>query len=72
MFIWFYRQDISTSSTLEVSLVEKEKVISELHVELNNLEMQLSAERDQHLVELKRLNTLVNEKVQSFTCQTQN
>lgn len=57
------RQDISTSSTLEVSLVEKEKVISELHVELNNLEMQLSAERDQHLVELKRLNTLVNEKV---------
>lgn len=57
------RQDISTSSNLEASLIEKEKVISELHVELHNLEMQLSVEREQHLVELKRLNTLVNEKM---------
>ncbi|KAI5082808.1 hypothetical protein GOP47_0002551 [Adiantum capillus-veneris] len=56
------RQEISTS-TLEVSLIEKEKKISELHVELNNLEMQLSIQQDQHLTELKRLNASVNEKV---------
>ncbi|MCO5583112.1 hypothetical protein L7F22_037020 [Adiantum nelumboides] len=51
------------SSTLEASLIEKEKKISELHAELNNLEMQLSLQQDQHLAELKRLNALVIEKM---------
>ncbi|MCO5551843.1 hypothetical protein L7F22_005347 [Adiantum nelumboides] len=51
------------SSTLEASLLEKENKISELHAELNNLEMQLSLQQDQHLAELKRLNALVIEKM---------
>lgn len=59
------RQELSTSS-LEVSLIEKEKKISELHLELNHLEMQLSVQQDEHLTELKRLNALVNEKVSSI------
>ncbi|KAH7365061.1 hypothetical protein KP509_18G007100 [Ceratopteris richardii] len=57
------RQESGTNSTLEASLLEKEKKISELHIELNNLEMQLSVQHEQHLSELKRLNSLVNEKI---------
>lgn len=57
------RQDIDGSNNLEASLTAKEKMISELHVELHNLEILLSTEREQHLVEMKKLNALVNEKM---------
>ncbi len=57
------RQDEEASSNLEASLSAKEKIISELHLELRNVENALSKEREEHLLELKRLNTLVNEKV---------
>jgi homeobox protein cut-like len=57
------RQDEEASSNLEASLSAKEKIISELHLELRNVENALSKEREEHLLESKRLNTLVNEKV---------
>jgi homeobox protein cut-like len=56
------RQDEEASSNLEASLSAKEKIISELHLELRNVENALSKEREEHLLESKRLNTLVNEK----------
>lgn len=48
---------------LENSLSAKEKIISELNTELHNIETTLSNEREYHLNELKKLKTLLNEKV---------
>ncbi|XP_024370891.1 protein CASP isoform X3 [Physcomitrium patens] len=56
------RLNEEASSNLEVSLKAKEKIISELHYELHTIESTLSNEREQHLVEVKRLNALLNEK----------
>jgi homeobox protein cut-like len=50
---------------LEASLIEKERIIAELHAELHTLETQLSVEREEHLSDLKKLNALMNEKVYS-------
>ena len=61
------RSDISSSSNLEASLIEKERIIAELHAELHTLESQLSVEREQHISELKKLNALMNEKVISLS-----
>lgn len=58
-----HRLNEEASSNLEVSLKAKEKIISELHYELHTIESTLSNEREQHLVEVKRLNALLNEKV---------
>ena len=44
----------------------KEKIISELNIELHNLETTLSNEREQHVDEIKKLNAWLNEKVYYF------
>ncbi|KAL3512268.1 hypothetical protein ACH5RR_024985 [Cinchona calisaya] len=47
---------------LENSLSAKEKIISELNMELHNIETTLANEREQHMIEMKILNTMLNEK----------
>ncbi|XP_058193740.1 protein CASP [Rhododendron vialii] len=54
--------DMDSNSMLESSLSAKEKIISELNMELHNLETTLSHEREQHVNEIKKLNALLNEK----------
>ncbi|XVE58724.1 hypothetical protein DITRI_Ditri04bG0192000 [Diplodiscus trichospermus] len=57
------RSDSLDSNTiLENSLSAKEKIISELNMELHNIETTLSNEREQHVDEIKKLNSLLNEK----------
>lgn len=51
------------NSVLENSLNAKEKVISELNMELHNMETTLSEEREQYMKEIKKLSALLNEKV---------
>ncbi|KAF9671425.1 hypothetical protein SADUNF_Sadunf12G0046300 [Salix dunnii] len=51
-----------STSILESSLNTKEKLISELNVELHNIETTLTNEREQHINEIKKLNILLNEK----------
>jgi homeobox protein cut-like len=52
----------NSNSILENSLSAKEKIISELNMELHNIETTLSHEREQHINEIKRLNGMLNEK----------
>lgn len=54
--------DLESSNILESSLDAKEKIISELNTELHNMETTLSSEREQHIIEIKRLNALLKEK----------
>ncbi|CAN1188217.1 Protein CASP [Linum perenne] len=54
--------NLDSSSMLENSLSAKEKIISELNMELHNIETTLANEREQHINEIKRLNALLNEK----------
>ncbi|RDX94000.1 Protein CASP [Mucuna pruriens] len=51
-----------SNSALENSLNAKEKQISELNMELHNIETALSNERDEHVNEVKKLNAMLNEK----------
>ncbi|KDP20098.1 hypothetical protein JCGZ_05867 [Jatropha curcas] len=51
-----------SNSVLENSLISKEKVISELNMELRNIEATLTNEREQHVNEIKKLNMVLNEK----------
>lgn len=44
----------------------KEKIISELNMELHNIETTLTNEREQHVNEIKKLNMVLNEKVGYF------
>ncbi|XP_027169739.1 protein CASP [Coffea eugenioides] len=53
---------LDVHSMLENSLSAKEKIISELNMELHNLETTLANEREQHINEMKRLNTKLHEK----------
>ncbi|CAM8972733.1 unnamed protein product [Rhodiola kirilowii] len=53
---------LDSNSVLENSLSTKEKIISELNMELHNVETTLSKEREQHLNETKKLNALIYEK----------
>ncbi|KAK4844609.1 hypothetical protein QYF36_022282 [Acer negundo] len=53
---------LDSNTFLENSLNAKEKIISELNMELHNIETTLSNEREQHRSEIKKLNTLLNEK----------
>lgn len=55
------------TDNLEASLTAKEKIISDLHSELLNLESTLSYERDQLQTELGKLNDIISEKVQPFS-----
>lgn len=48
---------------LENSLTAKEKIISDLNMELHNIETALSDEREKHMHEIKRLNSIIIEKV---------
>ncbi|KAL3688801.1 hypothetical protein R1sor_015110 [Riccia sorocarpa] len=59
-----YREklDNETSSSLEASLTVKEKIISELHLELHKLEATLASERDEHLSEVKKFTGLIHDK----------
>ncbi|CAN4098263.1 unnamed protein product [Withania somnifera] len=53
---------LDADSALENSLYAKEKIISELNVELHKLENTLSNEREEHINEIKKLNSVLNEK----------
>lgn len=53
---------LDRNAMLENSLSAKEKIISDLNMELHNLESTQSHERDYHLNELKKLTALINEK----------
>lgn len=53
---------LDSNSLLENSLSAKEKIISELNMELHNLESTLSNEREQHMHEIKKLNVLLIDK----------
>ncbi|CAK9257981.1 unnamed protein product [Sphagnum jensenii] len=57
-----HEQSKEVSSHLEAFLSAKEKIISELCFELNAIENALLSEHEQHLLESKRLNSLINEK----------
>ncbi|GLT46916.1 hypothetical protein SLA2020_206430 [Shorea laevis] len=54
--------NVDSHGILENSLIAKEKIISELNMELHNVETTLSNEREQHVSEIKKLNSLLNEK----------
>ncbi|KAJ9174065.1 hypothetical protein P3X46_017136 [Hevea brasiliensis] len=53
---------VDSNSILENSLSAKEKIISELNMELHNIETTLTNEREQHVNEIKKLNMILNEK----------
>ncbi|XVF53934.1 hypothetical protein PTKIN_Ptkin05aG0140300 [Pterospermum kingtungense] len=53
---------VDSNAILENSLSAKEKIISQLNMELHNIETTLSNEREQHVNEIKKLNSLLNEK----------
>ncbi|EPS62295.1 hypothetical protein M569_12496, partial [Genlisea aurea] len=53
---------LDANTMLENSLNAKEKIISELNMELHSIETALSNEREIHLNELKKLKSLLNEK----------
>ena len=59
----FFSDNFDSNSALENSLNAKEKQISELNMELHNIETALSNERDQHINEVKKLTAMLNEKV---------
>lgn len=54
--------NIDSNTILENSLIAKEKIISELNMELHNIETTLSNEREEHINEIKKLNALLHEK----------
>ncbi|XP_051152176.1 protein CASP [Andrographis paniculata] len=54
--------DLDANAMLENSLNAKEKIISELNMELHNIETTLSNERENQMNELKKLKTQLNEK----------
>ncbi|KAL3651186.1 hypothetical protein CASFOL_004188 [Castilleja foliolosa] len=53
---------LDENTMLEISLTAKEKIISELNLELHNIETTLSNECEYHLNELKNLKIMLNEK----------
>lgn len=61
-----HSDNIDSNSILENSLNAKEKIISELNMELHNIETTLTNEREQHVNEIKKLNAVIHEKVRCF------
>lgn len=55
--------NVDSNSMLENSLTAKEKIISELNMEIHNVETALANERESHVAEIKKLNSLLNKKV---------
>ncbi|PKA52364.1 Protein CASP [Apostasia shenzhenica] len=53
---------LDSNNIFESSLSAKEKMISDLNMELHKMETILSDEREQHLSEIRKLNTLLSEK----------
>nr|KYP42669.1 Protein CASP [Cajanus cajan] len=60
------RDNFDSNSALENSLNVKEKQISELNMELHNIETVLSNEREEHINEVKKLTAMLNEKEASL------
>lgn len=60
--------NVDSNSMLENSLTAKEKIISELNMEIHNVETALANERESHVVEIKKLNSLLNKKVKYLLC----
>ncbi|KAK6141156.1 hypothetical protein DH2020_025096 [Rehmannia glutinosa] len=58
--------NLDATTMLEHSLSSKEKIISELNMELHNIETTLSNEREYHLNELKNLKVMLNEKAVGY------
>ncbi|KAL6010372.1 hypothetical protein ACLOJK_000803 [Asimina triloba] len=56
------KSEMDATNVLENSLNAKEKIISDLNMELHNMETMLSDERELHVNEIKKLNALLNEK----------
>ncbi|KAK6925232.1 CASP, C-terminal [Dillenia turbinata] len=54
--------NLDSTSILENSLNAKERIISELNMELHNIESTLSNEREQHINDIKNFKALLNEK----------
>ncbi|XP_061342119.1 protein CASP isoform X1 [Gastrolobium bilobum] len=54
--------NLDSNSALENSLNAKEKLISELNMELHKIETTLSNEREEHVNEVKKLTAMLNEK----------
>ncbi|EFH59392.1 hypothetical protein ARALYDRAFT_318610 [Arabidopsis lyrata subsp. lyrata] len=54
--------NVDSNSMLENSLTAKEKIISELNMEIHNVETALANERESHVAEIKKLNSLLNKK----------
>jgi len=61
--LFLYSDNIDSNSMLENSLTAKEKIISELNMEIHNVETALANERESHVAEIKKLNYLLNKKV---------
>lgn len=55
--------NVDSNNMLENSLTAKEKIISELNMEIHNVETALANEREQHVAEIKKLNSVLNKKV---------
>jgi homeobox protein cut-like len=60
--LFLYSDNIDSNSMLENSLTAKEKIISELNMEIHNVETALANERESHVAEIKKLNSLLNKK----------
>ncbi|XP_057747223.1 protein CASP-like isoform X1 [Arachis stenosperma] len=56
------RDNLDSNSALENSLIAKEKLISELNMELHNIETTLSKEREEHMNDIKKFTAMLNEK----------
>ncbi|MED6146049.1 hypothetical protein PIB30_030966 [Stylosanthes scabra] len=56
------RDSVDSNSALENSLIAKEKLISELNMELHNIETTLSSEREEHMNDIKKFTAMLNEK----------
>ncbi|KAG0476421.1 hypothetical protein HPP92_013262 [Vanilla planifolia] len=54
--------NMGSSNALESSLNAKEKMISDMNAELQKMEALMSDEREQHLIEIRKLTALLNEK----------
>ena len=59
----FCRDNLDSNNALENSLIAKEKLISELNLELHNIETTLSNEREEHMNDVKKFTAMLNEKV---------
>ncbi|KAJ7969655.1 Protein CASP [Quillaja saponaria] len=54
--------NFDSNNALENSLNAKEKIISELNMELHDIETTIANEREQHMIEIKKLKALLHDK----------